>query len=186
MLSLAPLNFRRTGLHRRQGYIRKIYIYSIQDTWIVCSPTLLDWISSHCIIKAVLSYNPAKSFGGPKIPLSRTQRLQLAISSHFNDLDSQVITSYWKHICQKLVTDKETFLNRNDYHQHIAAIQSHVECKESTLKTFWLPGLEKYNCWGGTRLSQGLVSPNVLSKSNSWPIKLKLGEMLDFFILTMS
>lgn len=32
----------------------------------------------------------------------------------------------------------------------------------------------------------GLVKRRVCSKSRSWPIKLKLGEMSDFFILTMS
>lgn len=46
----------------------------------------------------------------------------------------------------------------------------------------------KYKGWVGatTRLSHGLLRPNVRSKSKSWPMKLKLGEMLDFFILTMS
>lgn len=63
---------------------------------------------------------------------------------------------------------------------------AHVDCKESTWKTFWLEGVVKYSCWLGMRLSQGLFSPRVLSKSSSCPMKLKLGEMLDFFILTMS
>ena len=34
-------------------------------------------------------------------------------------------------------------------------------------------------------LSHGLLSPSVRSKSSSCPIKLKLGEMLDFFLLML-
>lgn len=64
----------------------------------------------------------------------------------------------------------------------------HVDSRGSNWKTLWLVGVVKYNGWvgAGTRLSHGLLSPNVRSKSKSWPMKLKLGEMLDFFILTMS
>lgn len=63
----------------------------------------------------------------------------------------------------------------------------HVDSSVSSWKTLWLVGVVK-NSWSlGDRLSQvGLFKPSVRSKSSSCPMKLKLGEMLDFLRLTKS
>lgn len=63
---------------------------------------------------------------------------------------------------------------------------AHVDSSVLSGNRLRLVGVEKYSCSLGARLSHGLLSPSVRSKSSSCPMKLKLGEMLDFFLLTKS